>query len=94
MACDLHHPSTLFCIQRSEGIWAMATDRMIAHVVGVEDLTVIRNLETAFEKRPKQLQPTKHTLRKQTKRATTELRVCFVRQPGRSRSMPATMHVF
>lgn len=27
----------------------MATDRMIAHVVGVEDLTVIRNLETAFE---------------------------------------------
>jgi rubrerythrin len=28
---------------------AMATDRMIAHVVGVEDLTVIRNLETAFE---------------------------------------------
>lgn len=27
----------------------MATDRMIAHVVGAEDLAVIRNLETAFE---------------------------------------------
>ena len=32
---------------------AMATDRMIAHVVGVEDLTVIRNLETAFEEETK-----------------------------------------
>src|SRR5258708_27291480 len=31
----------------------MATDRMIAHVVGVEDLTVIRNLETAFEEESK-----------------------------------------
>lgn len=31
----------------------MATDRMIAHVVGVEDLTVIRNLETAFEEETK-----------------------------------------
>jgi rubrerythrin len=31
----------------------MATDRMISHVVGVEDLTVIRNLETAFEEETK-----------------------------------------
>ena len=31
----------------------MATDRMFAHVVGVEDLTVIRNLETAFEEETK-----------------------------------------
>jgi rubrerythrin len=31
----------------------MATDRMIAHVVGVEDLMVIRNLETAFEEETK-----------------------------------------
>ena len=31
----------------------MATDRMIANVVGVEDLTVIRNLETAFEEETK-----------------------------------------
>jgi len=31
----------------------MATDRMIAHAVGVEDLTVIRNLETAFEEESK-----------------------------------------
>ena len=31
----------------------MATDRMIAHAVGVEDLTVIRNLETAFEEETK-----------------------------------------
>jgi len=32
---------------------AMVTDRMIAHTVGVEDLTVIRNLETAFEEETK-----------------------------------------
>ena len=31
----------------------MATDRMIAHALGVEDLTVIRNLETAFEEETK-----------------------------------------
>jgi rubrerythrin len=31
----------------------MATDRMFAHVVGVEDLTVIRNLETAFQEETK-----------------------------------------
>jgi len=31
----------------------MATDRVIAHVTGVEDLTVIRNLETAFEEETK-----------------------------------------
>jgi rubrerythrin len=31
----------------------MATDRVMAHVVGVEDLTVIRNLETAFEEETK-----------------------------------------
>ncbi len=31
----------------------MATDRIIAHVVGVEDLSVIRNLETAFEEETK-----------------------------------------
>lgn len=31
----------------------MATDRMLAHVAGVEDLTVIRNLETAFEEETK-----------------------------------------
>ncbi len=31
----------------------MATDRMIAHVVGVEDLAVIRNLETAYEEETK-----------------------------------------
>ena len=31
----------------------MATDRMFAHVVGVEDLTVIRNLETAYEEETK-----------------------------------------
>jgi rubrerythrin len=31
----------------------MATDRMIAHVIGFEDLTVIRNLETAFEEETK-----------------------------------------
>jgi rubrerythrin len=31
----------------------MATDRMIAHGIGVEDLTVIRNLETAFEEETK-----------------------------------------
>ena len=31
----------------------MATDRMIAQLVGVEDLSVIRNLETAFEEEAK-----------------------------------------
>jgi rubrerythrin len=31
----------------------MATDRVMAHVVGVEDLAVIRNLETAFEEETK-----------------------------------------
>lgn len=31
----------------------MATDRTIAHLVGVEDLTVIRKLETAFEEETK-----------------------------------------
>ena len=31
----------------------MATDRMFAHAVGVEDISVIRNLETAFEEETK-----------------------------------------
>jgi rubrerythrin len=31
----------------------MATDRMIAHLVGVEDLAMLRNLETAFEEETK-----------------------------------------
>jgi rubrerythrin len=31
----------------------MATDRMIAHLVGIEDLAMLRNLETAFEEETK-----------------------------------------
>jgi rubrerythrin len=44
----------LFIASKKAGAWhAMAPDRILSQVLGVEDLAVIRNLETAFEEESK-----------------------------------------